>query len=144
MIREANFNDIDEIMRIGNELIAISEYADMPIDPHLCRRNLAMMIGSKKFFSVVDEVNGQLYGFMFGVIDSVFWSSVKYATDIVIFSKRNSGIKMIKQFDSWAKSNGAIKAIMAITSGVDKDRTAKLYLALDAKYVGGVFVKEYK
>lgn len=144
MIREANFNDIDEIMRIGNELIAISEYADMPIEPHLCRRNLAMMIGSRKFFSVVDEINGQLYGFMFGVIDSVFWSNVKYATDIVIFSKRNSGIKMIKQFDSWAKANGAIKAIMAVTSGVEKDRTAKLYLALDAKYVGGVFVKEYK
>lgn len=143
MIREANFNDIDEIMRIGDELIQVSEYVDMPIEPHLCRRNLAMMIGSKKFFSVVDEVNGQLYGFMFGVIDSVFWSTVKYATDIVIFSKTNSGIKMIKQFDTWAKSNGAIKSIMAVTSGVDKDRTAKLYVALKASHVGGVFVKEY-
>jgi hypothetical protein len=141
MIRQATMNDIEAMITLGKAVLVGSANSEMTVDDNKCRRNMAMMIASKQFFSVVSECDGKVNGFMFGMVESMFFTNVKYATDIAIVAN-SGGSLMIKRFLVWAKLQGAKSVMFGISTGIDTDRTGKLYEALGLKHVGGIYSKE--
>lgn len=142
MIRDAKMNDIDFMIALGKDVLSKSSNSFMEVDDNKCRRNMAMMIASKQFIAVVDEHEGKLRGFLFGMVESMFFTNVKYATDIAIISVSGNGAGMIKQFIKWAKAQGARSLMMGVSTNIDSERTGKLYQILGFDYVGGIFTKE--
>lgn len=143
-VREAGIQDIRRILELGKELLGKSVYAGTEVDDIKFKRACATLIGSKMgcVFVVVDEGN-IAQGFILGMVDDLFFSKSKYATDLATYVTdefRMLAPFMIRRFITWAKSKGVSEITLGISSGIgDTQRVGRLYERLGFSPVGGMF-----
>lgn len=146
-IRLGDIPDMDAITELGEELLSQSVYADCAMDRQKFRTLVAGMMGSKHtvVLLVVDD-NDKPQGFLLGLIDDLFWSRKRYATDLAFYIRkgyRHLAPRVIKRFMAWAKKKPRVAHIsMGIASGMgDLDRVGKMYESLNMSRVGGIYYK---
>jgi len=149
-IRIADIPDIEEICTLGRELLAQSVYADIKPDESKFRLFVAGLMGNKAgtVLVVVDD-NDKPQGFMIGMIDELFFSRQRMATDLAVYVRegyRHLAPRMFREFIKWAESKARVAQItLGISSGIgDAERVGRMYENLGLSQVGGIFVKRVK
>lgn len=147
-IRLADIPDVKHITELGLELLEQSVYQDIKPDTQKFRLLVANMIGSNKgrVLVVVDD-DDKPQGFLLGMIDDLFFSQSRYATDLAFYIRegyRHLAPRMVKDFIAWATGKPKVVHIaMGVSSGVgDVSRIGRMYEGLGMTAVGGIYVLE--
>ncbi|MBW2690539.1 MAG: hypothetical protein JRC99_11480 [Deltaproteobacteria bacterium] len=144
-IRLADIPDIDEITKLGMELLNQSVYAGIKPDVPKFRMLVAGLIGSKlSVVYVITDDNDKPQGFFLGIIDDLFFSRQRVATDLAVYVRkafRSQAPKMFRMFIKWAKSKPRVAEIsFGISSGIGNvDRVGRMYENLGLTHVGGIY-----
>jgi len=145
-IREAEVADIGQIHELAKELVAESVYRGIEMDDNQFKRTIATQIGSRAaaVFVVVDY-DGAVQGFLVGMVQQLFWSKSKFATDLCTYVRpeaRHIGGFMVRRFIKWAKGMpGVVEITLGISSGIgDVARVGRMYERMGLEHVGGLHV----
>jgi hypothetical protein len=147
-IRLGDIPDMQAIVDLGYELLDESvAYSGIKADEQMFRTMVASMMGQKltRVFLVVDD-DDKPQGFLLGLVDSLFFSRDRYATDIAIYVRdgyRHLAPRLAKEFITWAESKPRVRQItLGISSGIgDQERIGKMYETLGLSRVGGIYTK---
>jgi len=138
---------MDAICELANELLKQSIYSDIKPDETKFRLFVAGIMGSKGgiVLLIVDE-NDKPQGFLLGVLEELFFSRQRMATDLAAYVRegyRNLAPRLFKTFITWAESKARVAQItLGISSGIgDPERTCKMYEKLGFAQVGSINVK---
>ncbi len=141
MIRNAQVSDLPALMALGRRLHIKSPYPDVPIDTLTCGATLGQCISSAFGFAVVAVQDDQMTGLMLGAAVPLWFSKKRSATDFICYAERaGDGYRMIRRFVQWAWAiPNVVEITLAQSSGIDVDRTAKLYERAGLIRVGSLF-----
>ena len=149
-VRIADIPDMKSIVELGYELLEKSTSNGIKVDESKFKMLVAGMIGSKKgiVYVVVDD-NDVPQGFLLGMIDELFYSPQRFATDLATYVReeyRHLAPRMYKKFIAWAKSKPKVVEItLGISSGIgDTERVGKLYEKLGFSRMGGLYMTQVK
>lgn len=144
-IRLGDIPDMNEIQELGLELLEQSVYEGVKPDIPKFRTTVAGLMGSNKgiVLLVVDD-QGSPQGFLLGIIDSLFWSQSRYATDIAVYVRegfRHLAPRLFQEFIEWAKSKPRVAHItLGLSSGIgEPDRVGRMYERFGLNRVGGIY-----
>ncbi len=146
-VRIADIPDIKEIYILAKELHEQSIYSNIKSNEEKFKMLVAGLMGSKTgIVLVIVDHNDKPQGFLLGVIQELFFSKARMATDIAIYSRklfRKLAVEMINKFIKWAESKPRIVQItLGISSGIGNSlRIGLLYERLGFRHTGGIYVK---
>lgn len=146
-IRTGDIPDMDGICDLASELLSQSFYADIKPDETKFRLFVAGMMGSKGgIVLVIVDDDDKPQGFMLGVVEELFFSRKRMATDLAIYVRegyRQFAPRMIKAFIEWAESKPrVVQVTLGLSSGIgDTERTGTMYHKLGFSHMGGIHVK---
>lgn len=138
-VRRAGYEDTQEIVSFMQEYHAESNLADIPF----VRKDAAavcayFMVHKSCCPLVAHNDRGELTGILFASLEPYFFNSkYKYATDLQFISK-GAGMQLLAEFRRWAKSVGAERIIVGVSSG---DSRADAFLELSgSEKIGNMYV----
>lgn len=145
MIRPAKVDDISSIIELGAKLLDESPVLP-PHDPLKARKALAFFISGARASVFVADHDGEIVGFIVGVLDEYWWSDAQYASDAAFFvepNHRGYAVGLVKNLVAWAQKFKKVKQVsLGVSSGLETyERTGKLYERLGFKPVGGIHTK---
>ena len=144
IVRKADHGDIPAIVDLFLRLKRHSDYVTIPHDIDRAKATIRKCISAPRAYAkVVVSKSGELVACLLGVVDDLWWSSRRYASDIGFFSQvPGAGDLLIDDFEAWAwGQNGVVEVLLAQSSGVDVERTDHWYQGKGYARVGGVFRK---
>lgn len=157
-VRDAKFVDIPHIARVFEDGFQRSIYADATtydlvefkqmmaraLQRHGHQNNGGSLV-------MVSERDGQVEGFLIGILDSVYpCLKALMATDLLFIMSENADGRdaavMLKRLIKWAESNPKVTEVhLGVTSAIgDWERTAKLYQRLGLQQCGAMFRKGFE
>ncbi len=141
MIRNAQIADLPRIANMIKRLLPQTPYASLPFDLTLFGQTFGQCISSALGFAVVSEKDGELDGIMLAAAQPLWFTRGRQATDFVTYAERSGvGYFMIKRFLDWAWTvPNVVEVTLAQSSGIDIERTIKLYERAGLKRVGSIF-----
>lgn len=138
----------DQIAAIALEMHSASMFRDYKMDTDKLIAQLALsgQYPDTMHFRMAVR-NGEVFGGFYGVINKMFFSDELMARDVgwwVKQSRRGSfaAIRLLEDFETWAKSKGAQKVMIGQSSGIDIEKTTKLYQHCGYRIIGYNTVKE--
>ena len=146
-IRLGDVPDMDSILELGHELLDQSASAGIKLDEQKFKRLVAGMMGLKtSLVLVVVDDDDRPQGFLLGLVEDLFYSRARYATDLAVYVRpgfRNYAPGLMKRFIKWAESKPRVEQIMlGIASGMgDVARVGKVYESFGLSPVGGIYAK---
>lgn len=144
IVRAADHSDIPAIVGLFLRLKRASDYVTIPHDVDRSKATIRRCISSPQAYAkVAVSKTGEIVGCFLGVVDALWWSSRRYASDIGFFSQiPGAGDALLDDFESWAwQQNGVVEVLVAQSSGVAVDQTDRWYQGKGYARVGGVFRK---
>lgn len=146
IIRTGKFADINGIIRVCHLAHKNSISSHIPIDDKELRKSLQIIVNSREHCCFVTEVDGSIEGVMLGVSNPLWYSRKRQASDLFLYTTekgKGTGQFLMRRFISWAKKQPGVREIMLGTnSGIDFERTRKLYERMGAKKIGDAFYIE--
>jgi hypothetical protein len=151
MLRAAKFADLPRLYELLCELHASSRYADvMAVDErearsllmNAIRRHGGMMDGGTCVY--VSERDGQIDGFIIGMLDRVYHIGTKLAAkDMFAYSKDGSFSGLVDMYLAWASSNkNVIEINLSWTDAVSgAERSGALYSRKGFRKSGEIFAR---
>lgn len=144
MIRPANLLDIPRMVQLGAAMHAESRFASLSWDADKVAELIAGLIDHRQGLALVAVREGQVIGGFLGACEAHFFSSDKFACDLALFVEpgKRGGVaaaRLLKAFVTWAQKQGASMIQSGITTGVDLDKSTKLYQACGFAHVGNLF-----
>ena len=148
-VRIAGLEDMDAIVALGHELLESSASAGIPVNEVKFRKLVGTLIVAKEgWVHVVADSFNTPVGYLMGLVDALYYSDKKFATDMGIYVREEAqgmGYYLVKAFLRWAWSRtGVVQIILGISSGVDLERTGALYEAMGGIHVGGIYIFKRK
>ena len=104
-IRDAVFEDLEQLMPIAHEVHQSSIFAAFPMNEAYIQRTYVVMMKFDKGFVKVAEDKGKIVGFMAARITENYFG-IRVAKDIFTFSVGGTD-KLLREFKTWAKENDA-------------------------------------
>lgn len=133
---------IRDIVTLGQKMHEESAYSDMPFDIEMAAQSIyTNIIQSDGGFGVIAYKDDKPVGMMAGALATQFFGPAIFAYDFVWYVTpevrgSRAAIKMLKMFESWARSKGAKEIHLGVTTGVDPDKTHGIYERMGYKHVG--------
>lgn len=157
-VRPAKFVDVPGIIRVYEDGFQRSIYADRAtFDASEAKKIIAQAIHRHGHTTnggtlvLVSENEGQVEGFIVGLLDSVYPGLKELmATDLLFIMSTKANPRdastMLKQLASWAEANQrVIELHLGINDAIgDWNRTAKLYERLGLIQCGAMFRRSFK
>lgn len=147
-IRKADIPDMDAICELARELLEKSIYNSIKPDDAKFRMFVAGLMGNKGgIVLVIVDRNDVPQGFLIGILEELFFSRQRMATDLAVYVRdgyRNLAPRLFKTFIEWAESKSRVAQItLGISSGIgDPERVSKMYENLGFAQVGSINVKK--
>lgn len=145
-VREARIDDINEIHKLAQELVSESVYNGIPMDDRQFKHMVASSIGNRSaVVFVVVGASDEPVGFLVGMVQQLFWSKKKFASDLCTYVRpeaRHVGGFMVRRFIRWAKKMpGVVEITLGLSSGIgDTERIGMMYERMGLSRVGGLYV----
>ncbi len=118
IVRDAIFEDLEQLMPIAHEVHKQSIFADTPMNEAQIQRVFVLSMNFHDGFAKVVEHKGKVVGCMFGVVvDNHF--GIRCAQDLFTYSRGGTNT-LIKEFKAWAKERGAQFVQISDLSGRDR------------------------
>lgn len=148
MVRFANELDILQLAVLAEAYSNEAKNHDLfPFDLDLSIKNVSMsMTCDSNYLSVLVEDNSVI-GFMWAVASQLPWSSAIIVFDNIFYitPERRGGygiFSIIKHYEAWCKSIGAVACSLSTASGINTDRVCNLFQHLGYSNLGVQFRKE--
>lgn len=140
-VRRATPADLAQMVMLGYRLCDKTPYAHIERDRPSIVRTFTMAMSSQFGCAFVAEREGKLTGILVGAAQQLWWSRVRYATDLCFYSERaGDGYALLKKFIAWAwNTPSVIEITMGQSSGIDTKRSAALYRRAGLTLVGGLY-----
>lgn len=144
MIRTALVTDIPRLVELGKSMHAESRYKSLRFNEKKVFMMFENLISGGGCL-LVAEKNGEIVGGFAGYANAHYFSDDVVASDIALFilPEHRGGLtafRLIKAFCAWAKFRGAAMTFIGTTTGVNPEKTAKLFELCDFAPAGGVYV----
>jgi hypothetical protein len=141
MIRRAKISDLPELLRLSRTLQKDTPYADVPLDTQTFGKTLGQCISNAFGLALVAQHDHKLTGYMLAVASPLWFSRKRSATDLITYAQTpGDGYKMLRQFIAWAWSiPNVVEITIGQSSGIDIERTAKMYERAGLKRVGALY-----
>lgn len=149
-IKEASLDDLEEILLMLHEASnELPEYNVLGFSMAKTARSIGgLIIGDHGIVNLV-EVKGETVGIIVGVVLDYWFNDDTYATDLVLYVKKeyrtsNYGYRLIKSFINWAASKDVEEITTGISSGVDIDKAGRLFERMGFKNKGKMYSRKRK
>lgn len=122
--------------------------ATKSLDSILVADRVRQFIREPNMLALVAERDGKIIGVMGACIcEHQLWSRELAALDCILYllpEERGgwAAPKMIREYQRWAKANGAKYAYLSVASGIKSNQSAGLYGAMGFHFVGYQYRKE--
>lgn len=143
MIREATEADIEDLLVLGWEMHQESRYSSMSYDLEKVTVLFLTAIQSDSYIFLVAENDGVVIGGFLGCVMPQWFSTDLCAYDFSLFIHKDfrggsTAAKLAKKYVSWATAQGVNPENISagITTGVQTEKTTKLYEAIGFKQSG--------
>jgi hypothetical protein len=129
-------------IEIAREMVLDSAYGDMPFDGEKVMDQIEGPFSQgKQYFFKIAVLGDEVYGGFLGIIFKSLFCDQLIGKDIgwwVKKSKRGSAaaILLLREFEAWAQNAGAVKLMLGQASGIDIEKTTRLYQHCGYKVVG--------
>lgn len=148
IIRPFEGRDVLNMIILGEKMWQESSYSHLDYDHEVLVDMSEIWIADPEWhYASVAEKDGYIFGMYVGSITQYYFGKDLVAVDQLLFidpSKRGgiAAMRLIKDFEQWARSRGAKEVRPAVSTGVNIDQTKKLYESLGFETVGYTFKKE--
>ena len=149
-VRLPKMEDYDQINDLGRWFQENSIYENCAWSPKKCHAMLVNCVEKQNpmFLRVVEKDN-EIVGFFLGILTEYFFSTKKIANELVVIFKEDHRdgiakpiIKMLIDFETWAKKHGAHEINVGIVSGIAGSGYSKLLTRYGLKEVGQIYKKK--
>jgi len=146
-IRCLEYADIPETVELARKFVEESAFSRFQFSPEKMAANLSMAVTHPHIaFCHVVEHEDRLVGALVGYINEFFFGPDLIASDsgwfiLPEYRGSRSAVKLLKNFQAWAKANGAKEVAMGISTDVMPEKTGALLQKLGYVPVGGNFKK---
>lgn len=101
----------------------------------------------KFFIAYTKNNNEEITGLIMGQLSMEYFSGTIIASDLGMFVHpvyRGSSVfyRLLKSFEQWAKDHGASKMLLYHSTGIEPEKTKKLFTKLEYTEFGSIFDKE--
>tara|TARA_R100000700_G_scaffold19829_1_gene26586 strand:- start:15859 stop:16275 length:417 start_codon:yes stop_codon:yes gene_type:complete len=136
------------MIALGEKMHAESNFRDLDFDKEKLK-NLGWHVvnGEDRYFAcVAEDENNCILGMFVGLITEYYFGNDLMASDLLVYvdkSKRGAmaSVRMFKEFEKWAKRKNAKEVRPATSTGIEIERTKKLYTHLGYEVSGNTFRK---
>lgn len=148
-IRQGDVDDIVQLVQLGEEMHAEApSFNQMDYDPKKLMQ-LGLMLSEQGGMFLAEKEDNEVIGMFLGVIVPHFFGSDLMANDLCLFVKKEyrggtAAPRLIKAFEKWAFANGAKVLRYGVSTGVEAERTLKLYEKLGYTQTGYLVDKYYQ
>lgn len=144
MIRKATKEDIWTLTNMAMSMHQESDFQDVLFNFHFTYDFLSFTLEDEDCCIFVYEKEGQIVGAFLGGVTPFFFSPEFKAYDIALFvlPEHRGGfiaLKLLRQFESWAKDKGARKIYLSVSTNISKADV--FYDKMGYQRIGGVFRK---
>jgi len=145
MIRIAVHTDVDRLVELGRSMWEESPtYSAYDFNESKLRIWLELVIDNQNGVILVYERDKQIIGGMVGWHEEQFFGHDRVLCDLALFvepGKRGSmaGAALIKAYVEYGRDLGVAQIVLSNSSGVNRDRIARLYERLGMKHCGYVY-----
>lgn len=144
MIRTAHAGDLPALIALGKSMHEESRFRELRFNESKVAVFFENLINGGGCIFVAEK-NGEIIGGFAGYANAHYFSDDVVASDIALFilPEHRGGLtafRLIKAFCAWAKFRGAAMTFIGTTTGVDPEKTAKLFELCDFAPAGGVYV----
>jgi len=142
-IRCLEYADIPETVNLAYEMHQEGAFSRFRFSPEKMASNLSLAITHPHIaFCHVVEHDEKLVGALLGYISEFFFGHDLIASDsgwfiLPEYRGSRSAVKLLKNFQTWAKANGAKEVAMGVSTDVNPEKTGALLQKLGYKHVGG-------
>ncbi|PZN78556.1 MAG: hypothetical protein DM484_12815 [Candidatus Methylumidiphilus alinenensis] len=149
-VRGATLKDLDAVLALSAEMHAESRYAVYPFDSEVARElAVTYLRDGEKRCCIIAEAGGSPTGLIAGEVAPLVFSRIEVAYDTLFYVKpsrrgRWDSLRLLRAFDGWARSRGAMELTLSTSSAVSADRTDALLSRLGYAHVGSVCTKSFK
>lgn len=139
-VRRGTFSDLKQCVDFLEDYHKESSFADLAFDRlcvaqileyHIASRDAILLISVKDDGTVTGLIAGSVEPFEFN-------TKIKYATDMWLISKGGRGNILVSRFKKWARSKGAARIIIGVSSS--SQRADTLLSKQGFEKVGGIHV----
>lgn len=146
MIREATFADLEEMIVLGYDMHQESRFKTCEYSVEKVCAFLSMAINSDDYLAIVCEKQSTVIGGFVGFVAPHWFSDDLMAGDFALFMHPDhrggrAAAKLVKRFIDWALEKGVSREFIqpGITTGVEVEKTTKLYEFLGFEKTGAFF-----
>lgn len=147
MIRTFEKSDVPEVVSLIEQLHKESSFSQISFDQDHCTVNVEQWIAQDIYWAQgAFDTNKKLFAVYAGYIAQYYFSKEIGAYDLLMYvePQRRGGytiVKLVKNFESWAKSMGAKEIRPGTSTGINNEMSKKFYEALGFKNIGYNFMK---
>ena len=149
MIKEATLFDLPKVFKISKELYskAVNHQKIYAWNDAQTLLSLETLIKDDNSTILIDEQKGVLKGFLIAGISMPIAGTNRIANDMAFFvtpeaQGGTTALRLIRRYESWAKSKGATHIELGVSSGVDTERTLSMYSFLGYEPSSVTYIKE--
>lgn len=130
-VRSGAFDDIPALLALSRAMHAESpRFRGLPFDEVKVLTLLDALVRSGGVH--IAENEGRLVGMVCGFVTEHFFGPVKIASDFALYvtpAHRGASVasRLVKAFETWARSMGADEITLGVSTEVHAERTAQLY-----------------
>lgn len=148
LIRNLTDIDISEVVTMAYAMASESpEYQDFEFSVDKFGDLLEVVLIDPDKLCLVMEDEGKLVGMMIGVVMPHFFSGDRLALDLLVYVApkyrgRCAGRQLLSRYVAWAKGRDVKQIRLGTTTGIEVERTAKLFGRCGFREIGRVFRHE--
>jgi len=147
-VRPFKESDIATMIELGIKLHKESNFKELNYDKNkLIALGEAIIANTNVYYAIVaEDENKVLLGMFVGVIIEYYFSKDRFASDLLFYVDKNkrgalASLRMLKEFELWAKRKNAKEVRPGTSTGIEIERTRKLYRHLGYEVTGNTFRK---
>ena len=136
-----------DVLGLARKMHAESALARIPLSIEKLRAELDVAAVNPNVYLRLWVSRGEVVGGLWGMLTRPYWSEDIIACDRAWFmsADRRGGVaalRLLRDFEAWAKAGGALWMMPGQTTGVAVDDTKRLFENCGYKTVGSHFMKE--
>ena len=147
IVRKITEEDVVPMVKLGGIMHRIGSFKKVKYSEDKVFKTIKAAIDSDRMVFFVAEDEDGYAGMMGGFVAEYTISYEKYATDFLMFIKKekrggDTAVKLLNLFEDWAKSKGVKEIRLGSSHGVDTEKVKKFYEWQKYETIGHLFRKE--
>ena len=141
-MRRATKEDVPRLLELGRAMHAESRFREFKFDGDKVTRFLSAMMGNSSMILLVD--GEPVHGMLIAYVQPFWWGSDLESFDLVLYVTpeargKSSAIRLVNEYKRIARKMGVSDPRISTGTGIETERTGKLFERLGFKGAGLMF-----